>query len=1158
MSVLTVLFVAGIDSDALHRHAEAAHGRVVNVSPDRGVLAFSSVSAAMIAAAALAEAGGAVGVEVGEPVEQTEHELFGLSVWVAARLCSAAEPGQAAASGLARRVSGRADNGFEALGTRALKGIPDPVPMFALVPGSFPDMAPNSSTWVALCVDQVGSTAQLSGLGGARAGRVHVALLDVAREAAAERGGEEIEYAGDGLVFAFTSALGALDAAKMMLVGAQRYSLRHPDEEALKLRVGTDISDDLRTARAGAVGLCAGAEPGQAIVSDCVAAVSGPRGLHEFHTRLDGARLLAWAATPTGLRVPAALQIPPDELSLLGRERQLELLSERWNHTASGARSAVLIDGEAGSGKTALARAVVAAVAAADPSTLIIHVAAGGAPGLSALSSGWDAYLRATPRAELREQLSGVGGALASVLPVVTERIPDLLIAGQTDPVLATRALELFTARVSNDYPVLMVIDDVQDADPAVLQLLRALGRGSAPARLMIMALARTADFGESDVAAELGVDPRRSAAGEPGFEELSLRGLNSAEVAELLARSLGEQPDPDLVRSVDGESEGLPGLVLAYAGNLVGRRTARKLDLASHRAVGTRLSLDTIREEIVTDLLHVRRSETAVPYALPVDPEGTPPATVPCPYKGLAPFGEDDAALFRGREELVAELVARLMTTRLLAVVGASGSGKSSLVRAGLLSTVAVQLVADPPWQPVVLVPGVRPYSALRTAVASEGAEDVRRLIVVDQFEEVFGAQVDPGERQSAIDTLLAFATDGSGTAVVLVLRADFYGECASHPELAAAISESQLLVGPMTQSELRAAIEQPALDGGLALEPGLTDAIVYDVSGEDGALPLVSTVLVETWQRRRGRSLTLRGYAEAGGVRGAVARLAEETYAELDPHEQQVVREVFLRLAEPAAHGHEVRRRARRSEFDPTDPAVARAVNAFVEHRLLTASQDTLEVAHEALLREWPRLREWLASDRDYRKVLQDVASAAADWENSGRETERLARGTRLAVATGVLDTVPHRLNATERDYIEASATQNATELARERRNNRRLRRLLIGAVVLLLIAAGAGAVALQQRSTARSEQAKAVREATVADGRGLAAQATALSEKHLDTALLLAVEGYRRDPSDDTEAGLLTTLDTAAHLKHFLPQLGADFEDVAVTRNCRMCSS
>ncbi len=274
------------------------------------------------------------------------------------------------------------------------------------------------------------------------------------------------------------------------------------------------------------------------------------------------------------------------------------------------------------------------------------------------------------------------------------------------------------------------------------------------------------------------------------------------------------------------------------------------------------------------------------------------------CPFKGLASFEPGDAEYFFGRERLVAELVTRLVGAGFLGIVGPSGSGKSSVLRAGLLPALADGVLpGSEGWRGWLLRPGERPLAALRSAFASEAEdplaealdslpEDTRLLLAVDQLEELFTACRDADERAAFAGILARAAADPDGRAVVVVaLRADFYGRFAAYPGLAELLGANHVLVGPMQASELRRAVELPAGRVGLRVEPALSDALVDDVEGEPGALPLLSTALLELWQKRRDTALTLAAYRDSGGVHGAVARLAEGTYARI-PRAPQAAR--------------------------------------------------------------------------------------------------------------------------------------------------------------------------------------------------------------------------------------------------------------------------
>ena len=355
------------------------------------------------------------------------------------------------------------------------------------------------------------------------------------------------------------------------------------------------------------------------------------------------------------------------------------------------------------------------------------------------------------------------------------------------------------------------------------------------------------------------------------------------------------------------------------------------------------------------------------------------------CPFKGLASFEPVDADYFFGRERLVAELVARLVGAGFLGIVGPSGSGKSSVLRAGLLPALAGGVLpGSEGWRRLLLRPGERPLEELRRVLVSGAKDplaealdalpaDARLLLAVDQLEELFTACRSDAERTAFADTLARAAADPDGRAVVVVaLRADFYGRFAAYPGLAELLGANHVLVGPMQASELRRAVELPAGRVGLRVEPELADALVDDVEGEPGALPLLSTALLELWQKRQDNALTLAAYRESGGVHGAVARLAEGTYARVPDERRPLVRAVMLRLVGEDEGDAPVRRRAPLAELDlERNEDVADVLATLADSRLVTVSEGIVEVAHEALLREWPRLREWIEEDAEGRRL-------------------------------------------------------------------------------------------------------------------------------------------------------------------------------------------
>ncbi len=443
------------------------------------------------------------------------------------------------------------------------------------------------------------------------------------------------------------------------------------------------------------------------------------------------------------------------------------------------------------------------------------------------------------------------------------------------------------------------------------------------------------------------------------------------------------------------------------------------------------------------------------------------------CPFKGLASFEPVDADYFFGRERLVAELVARLVGARFLGIVGPSGSGKSSVLRAGLLPALAGGVLpGSEGWRRLLLRPGERPLDELRRVLVSGAKDplaealdalprDARLLLAVDQFEELFTACRSDAERAAFADTLARAAADPEGRAVVVVaLRADFYGRFAAYPALAELLGANHVLVGPMQASELRRAVELPAGRVGLRVEPELADALVDDVEGEPGALPLLSTALLELWQKRHDNTLTLAAYRESGGVHGAVARLAEGTYARIPDEHKPLVRALMLRLVGEGEGDAPVRRRASLAELDlERDRWMADVLATLADSRLVTVSEGNVEVAHEALLREWPRLREWIEEDTEGRRLRRHITQAATEWDAAGRDQGELYRGARLAAA---LDwTADHALdvNELEREFVTESREASEKETKRVRRTNRRLRGLLAGVAVLLVAAVAGG---------------------------------------------------------------------------------------------------
>jgi transcriptional regulator with XRE-family HTH domain len=420
-------------------------------------------------------------------------------------------------------------------------------------------------------------------------------------------------------------------------------------------------------------------------------------------------------------------------------------------------------------------------------------------------------------------------------------------------------------------------------------------------------------------------------------------------------------------------------------------------------------------------------------------------------PYMGLLFFDESNSELFFGREALTSQIARHVISlamepsTRLLTVVGASGSGKSSLVRAGL--AVALKQAG---WEVRLFTPTADPLRILEANLNWRITSDPERvLILVDQFEELFTLCQDELERITFIERLLSTAQDKSKTVtVVIVLRADFYSHCAQYPLLRQMVATEQEYMGQMSFEELRRAIEEPARHGGWEFEPGLVEVLLNDIGTyrskepEPGALPLLSHALLATWERRRGRTFTIEGYRASGGVRGAIAETAESVFADqLNRIQQELARNIFLRLTKLGEGTEDTSRRATLNELarQPEEAAQLRVVlNILADARLITLNEDSAEVAHEALIREWARLHEWLNQDREGLRLRQHLTESAREWEARERDSAELYRGTRLIQAKEWVSSNESLLNTSERAFIDLSIEQeqrDAVEHERQR---------------------------------------------------------------------------------------------------------------------------
>jgi serine/threonine protein kinase/DNA-binding XRE family transcriptional regulator len=599
-------------------------------------------------------------------------------------------------------------------------------------------------------------------------------------------------------------------------------------------------------------------------------------------------------------------------------------------------------------------------------------------------------------------------------------------------------------------------------------------------------------------------------------------------------------------------------------------------------------------------------------------------------PYKGLRAFRESDAADFFGRQLFIHRLLERMAEEspfgRFLAIVGPSGSGKSSLVRAGLVPALrSGALLGSEQWFIVELFPGAYPLEELEAALLRiavnppesmlrQFREDERGLarmvkrvlpaddttelvLVIDQFEELFTLTEDEIVRAHVLRSLRAAVDDPrSRVRVIVTLRADFYDRPLLYDDVGQLLQERTEVVLPLSAVEAEQAIVGPAARVGVALEPGLAAEIVHDVGEQPGALPLLQYALTELFERRADHLLTREAYQASGGVRGALARRAEELYDQLDAAGHEATRQLFLRLVALSDGAEETRRRVRRSELEsvvrgPLSVAAAdgqlttdhgrramdNVIDLYGRYRLLTFDRDpitrepTVEVAHEALIRAWSRLRAWLDTSRDNLQIQRRLATAAAEWGGSGHDPSFLAAGARLEQFAALAQAGTIALNADERLFLEASLAERdrqareeqerqtrelaqAQALAEEQRQRaevahgaavaaeraavaqrtaaRRLR-MLVGALALFLLAAAALSVyALQQRGQAQASADEAERQRrqaelnfTRSEAQRLAAEADVLSQAggSAELVALLALRSLRLQYTPQGDAAL-----------------------------------
>ncbi|MFD2470610.1 nSTAND1 domain-containing NTPase [Amycolatopsis silviterrae] len=502
-------------------------------------------------------------------------------------------------------------------------------------------------------------------------------------------------------------------------------------------------------------------------------------------------------------------------------------------------------------------------------------------------------------------------------------------------------------------------------------------------------------------------------------------------------------------------------------------------------------------------------------------------------PYPGLGVFEPEDAARFHGRDGLVEQLAGLVEQHRFTAVVGASGAGKSSLLRAGLIARARAGELAVPVADVRIVVPGPDPVAECAAQFGGEcggsfrlhdavrgllAGRDGDLLLVVDQFEEIYTV-TGPAERARFVEMLAGAAhRPDSRVRVVLGVRADFYARCCADPAVAKVLQDAQLVVGPMSTEGLRLAITRPAIDAGCTVEGALLTELVADVGDEPGALPLLSHALLETWRRRRGTTLTLAGYHAAGGTSQALTRTAETVYQRLDGQQRKTAKALLTRLVALADGVEHTKRRVRRDELPAEDADLGRVVELLATQRLLVLDHDTIEISHEALIREWPRLREWLAEDLEGLRLHRQLTEAARTWNDLGRDEGVLFRGTRLALIRDWCDAGSPVLSADEAEFLRASVAAHDRERETEVRRTRRLRRMVAMLAALLLVAAVATGFAVQSGRTATEQR-------DVAVAQKVFSQSQQLRETNPGLALQLDLAAYRLSPQPELRDAILS---------------------------------
>ena len=709
-------------------------------------------------------------------------------------------------------------------------------------------------------------------------------FADLARDAVEARSGRVIELRGDEAFAVFSSAAQAVRAAVELQATFGEESLADPAFQ-LPVGIGIDageavpVEDGYRGIAVNmAARLCSSAAAGQVLVTrtvtdligvtdDLVFADRGRATFKGFEEPIEVIEALALTrpgidvATPTPAQAdglaPSDVVLPLEldpMTPLVDRDREMRWLRGTWRHGRRGHGRVLLVSGLAQIGKTRLAAEFAA------------HVHAGGADVRYVGPGG-----------------AGTAVALASIRDVTQARTPTLLI-----------------------------LDDVDVAGPSVSQALKESydeHDDFASLPVLILGLLRDPDASQELASLIERVDER-------GDGHRVLPPFDIDDVRGIVRLYVGDAETEAPVESIARASEGVPGRVHEVVSEWARAEASRRLEAAAE-------FLATGRERHASDLEFANNAIALKLGRLYTVGGRDVLASEACPYKGLAQFVAEDSAYFFGRERLVGELAARTVGAGFLGVVGASGSGKSSAIAAGLMPSLRAGLLpGSERWMQVTMRPGEHPMDELHGCLSTDSDDPVREtvaalpddgrlVLVIDQFEETFTICATERERAAFIDALTGAARRWPDRVIAIAaIRGDHYASCAPYPKLAEALAANHVLVGPLSHEELRRTIELPARRAGLRLESALVDVLVEEVVEEPGGLPLLSTALVELWQSRESGWIRMEAYERIGGVRGAVARLAESSYGQLSDTERGAARQIFLRLV-ASGEGDAVTRR-------------------------------------------------------------------------------------------------------------------------------------------------------------------------------------------------------------------------------------------------------